>query len=241
MPRAREPEEAVPELPSSSTPPEPRRPPPDTGWRERLNQVGQRVGVDVSLPRVVLAAVAVAFAVVVVLYVLRPSASGPPVESTLPRASSAPSSAAPPTSASHLVVQAAGAVAKPGVYTVDGAARVNDLIAAAGGLASDADPDQVELAAPLTDGERVYVPRVGESPPPPVSSASGSTAPKGPIDLNRASAADLEALPGIGPALAQAIVDHREQNGPFHSVDELADVRGIGPAKMEQLRPLVKV
>jgi competence protein ComEA len=132
-------------------------------------------------------------------------------------------------------------VAKPGVYTMDGAARVNDLIAAAGGLASDADPDQVELAAPLTDGERVYVPRVGESPPQPMSSASGSTAPKGLIDLNRASASDLEALPGIGPALAQAIVDHREQNGSFHSVDELADVRGIGPAKMEQLRPLVKV
>src|SRR5690349_11898430 len=135
MPRVREPEEAVPELPSSTTPAEPRRPPPDTGWRERLDQIGQRVGVDVSPSRAVLAAVAVAISVAVVVYVLRPSSSGPPVESTLPRASSA-ASAAPPTSASRLVVQAAGAVANPGVYTVDGAARVNDLIAAAGGLAS---------------------------------------------------------------------------------------------------------
>ena len=83
---------------------------------------------------------------------------------------------------------------------------------------------------------------MGEAAPPAVgSSASGSNSPRGPVDLNRASAADLEALPGIGPALAQAIIDHREQNGPFRSVDGLADVRGIGPAKMEQLRPLVKV
>jgi competence protein ComEA len=99
----------------------------------------------------------------------------------------------------------------------------------------------VELAAPLTDGERVYVPRVGEAPPPPTGSTAGTSSSRGPVDLNRASAADLESLPGIGPALAQAIIDHRSQDGPFRSVDDLADVRGIGPAKMDQLRPLVKV
>jgi competence protein ComEA len=231
----------VPELPSSPTPAEPRRPPTDAGWRERLEVLGQRVGVDLSPLRVALAVVAIAAAIVAALYVARPSSPGQPVENTLPRASSSSGLAAPPTTASQLVVQAAGAIAEPGVYTVPGSARVNDLIAAAGGLAPDADPDQVELAAPLTDGERVYVPRRGESPPPVSGSSSGGSSTRGPVDLNRASAADLEALPGIGPALAQAIIDHRSQHGPFRSVDDLADVRGIGPAKMEQLRPLVKV
>jgi competence protein ComEA len=224
----------------SPSPNEPRRPPPDPNWRERLELISQRVGIDLSPLRIALAVVALAVAAGAALFVVRPSSSGPPVESTLPRASSS-LSAAPPTTASQLVVQAAGAVAKPGVYTVPGTARVNDLIGAAGGLAANADPDQVELAAPLTDGERVYVPRVGESTLPPTGSSSGSSTGHGPVDLNRASEADLEALPGIGPALAQAIIDHREQQGPFRSVDDLADVRGIGPAKMEQLRPLVKV
>jgi competence protein ComEA len=129
------------------------------------------------------------------------------------------------------------------VYTLASTARVTDLITAAGGLAPDADPDQVELAATLTDGERVYVPKVGETPPP--AAGGGSTASSGgphtPIDLNRASAADLDSLPGIGPSLAQAIVDYRTQHGQFRSVEDLADVRGIGPAKLEQLRPLVRV
>jgi competence protein ComEA len=231
----------VPELPSLPTPDEPRRPPPDASWRERLEALGRRVGVDLSPLRLALAAVAIAIAVAVALYIARPTSPRQPVEATLPRASSPSNSAAPPTTASQLVVQAAGAVAKPGVYTVPGTARVNDLVAAAGGFASDADPDQVELAAPLTDGERVYVPRVGEAPPPPTGSTAGTSSSRGPVDLNRASAADLESLPGIGPALAQAIIDHRSQDGPFRSVDDLADVRGIGPAKMDQLRPLVKV
>jgi competence protein ComEA len=230
----------VPELPLPPSATEPRRPPPNPSWRERLERLGQRVGVELSPLRIAVASAAVAVAVGAALFVVRPSSSEPPVESTLPRASSS-ASAAPPTTASQLVVQAAGAVAKPGVYTVVATARVNDLITAAGGLAADADPDQVELAAPLTDGERVYVPRVGETTLPPAAPSSASSATGGPVDLNRASAADLEALPGIGPALAQAIIDHREQHGPFRSVDDLADVRGIGPAKMEQLRPLVKV
>jgi competence protein ComEA len=73
------------------------------------------------------------------------------------------------------------------------------------------------------------------------SSGTGPSATRGPVDLNHASEADLEALPGIGPALAQAIIDYRSQHGSFRSVDDLSNVRGIGPAKMEQLRPLVKV
>jgi competence protein ComEA len=201
--------------------------------------------VELSPLRVAIAVVAVAVAVAAALYVARPSSPRQPVEATLPRASSSSSAEVPATTAAQLVVQAAGAVAKPGVYTVPGTARVNDLIAAAGGLAPDADPDQVELAAPLTDGERVYVPRVGEVPaqlPGPSSgSSTGTSSHSGPVDLNRATEADLESLPGIGPALAHAIIDYRSQHGQFRSVDDLADVRGIGPAKMDQLRSLVKV
>lgn len=189
----------------------------------------------------------------------------PPVELTLPVADATelpaagvdqPSpagdeqgSATSTTVAERLVVHVAGAAAQPGVVEVVAGARVADAIAAAGGLRPDADADRVNLAAPLEDGARVYVPRVGEevepqvlgpeAPPSPTGGAGGDG--DGPLDLNRATAEDLQQLPGIGPATASAIVAHREANGPFRSVDQLDDVRGIGPAKLEQLRPLVVV
>ena len=113
---------------------------------------------------------------------------------------------------------------------------------AAGGTAADADVATVNLAAPLVDGAQVYVPVVGAPPragaPP---GPSPPTTPSGPIDLNRATAAELDALPGIGPSTAQAIVTHREEHGPYASVDALEDVRGIGPAKLDAIRALVTV
>jgi competence protein ComEA len=233
-------------------PPAPRRPPPDPGWRDRLHGLIHRAGIDLTPPRIAIAIVAVVAAVAGAILLLHPS-SPPPPDDSLPRTSSVPAlstdatDATAPTTVDQLVVQAAGAVVHPGVYKVPADARVNDLVQIAGGFAPDADPDQVTLAATLTDGERVYVPRVGESvmPPPGTSGSnapgSGSASPRGPVDLNHASEADLEALPGIGPALAQAIIDYRSQHGPFRSVDGLSDVRGIGPTKLEQLRPLVKV
>ena len=106
---------------------------------------------------------------------------------------------------------------------------------------AEASTGSLNLAAPLGDGERVYVPRRRRGRP---GTATGRPVtprrrPTGPVDLNRATAAELDALPGIGPATAQAIVDHREANGPFASVDDLEAVRGIGPAKLEAIRPLV--
>jgi competence protein ComEA len=134
-------------------------------------------------------------------------------------------------------------VIRPGVYDVAPGARVHVAIEAAGGAAAGSDVSALNLAAPLTDGERVYVPLVGEAVPPAPAVAAPvlGTTPVGPVDLNRATAAELDALPGIGPATAQAIVTHREENGPFASIDDLEAVRGIGPAKLEAIRALVTV
>jgi competence protein ComEA len=149
-------------------------------------------------------------------------------------------------------VHAAGAVAHPGVYGVRQGARVADVLAAAGGPSAEADLDQLNLAAPVADGERVRVPRRGEVADgrEPSSGAGGGTQPMAAgsaarpasaVDINRAGAQELEALPGVGPATAAAIVAWRQAHGRFRSVTDLLDVRGIGPAKFETLRPLVRV
>lgn len=144
---------------------------------------------------------------------------------------------------SEVVVHVAGAVASPGVQRLPVGARVVDAVDAAGGATPDADLARVNLAAPLVDGQQVYLLRQGEEPPPGVAAgapaaagAAGATGGDGPIDINRATAAELEELPGVGPATAEAIISHREQHGPFASVDDLIDVRGIGDAKLEQIR-----
>ena len=157
---------------------------------------------------------------------------------------------APGTTAAALVVHAAGAVATPGVHRVPSGARVADVLDAAGGVTTDADLDRVNLAAPVADGQRLYVPRLGEAAIPvpigPSDGAGGSggagdgtSSTAGPVDLNRATESELDVLPGVGPATAAAIVAHRGANGPFSRVDDLLEVRGIGPAKLEALRDLV--
>jgi competence protein ComEA len=151
--------------------------------------------------------------------------------------------------AAEVVVHVAGAVAVPGVQRLPTGARVVDAVDAAGGALPDADLARINLAAPLTDGQQVYVLRQGEvAPPVPAgpqaggsAGTSGSDAGGGLVDINRASADQLDELPGVGPATAEAIIAHRDQHGPFGSVDELIDVRGIGEAKLEQLRDLVTV
>lgn len=160
---------------------------------------------------------------------------------------------ATPEATPTIVVHAAGAVSNPGVYALASRARVADALTAAGGSRPDADLDQLNLASRLNDGDRVYVPRRGESsppgPPPGVASGPIGTGVSGPaagpgatiVDLNTASAEQLDSLPGVGPATAQAIIDHRTTNGPFRSVAGLLEVRGIGPAKLEALRTRVRV
>jgi competence protein ComEA len=137
-----------------------------------------------------------------------------------------------------LVIHVAGAVGQPGVYALGPGSRVLDAIDAAGGALSEADLDQLNLAAELRDGVQVRVPLVGEI----LTSARGfdfagldSGETDGPVDINRSNARQLEALPGIGPSTAAAIVAYRDDNGAFGSVDGLLSVPGIGPAKLEGL------
>lgn len=149
------------------------------------------------------------------------------------------------SSALRVVVHVAGQVHAPGIVELAAGARVHEAVAAAGGATDTADLAAINLARPVVDGEQVYVPGAGESLPPAASGAgsggTGQAAVPGPVDLNRSTLADLDVLPGIGPVLAQRIVDWREQHGRFTVVDELGEVAGIGPTLLERLRPLVAV
>lgn len=221
------------------------RPLPPRSWPERLEHLADATGTTPG--RILAGGVLLAAAVLAGLWLTRPPSD--PVEVSLPYASSSSTSSttAPgPAEPDVIVVHVAGAVARPGVYELAAQARVVDAVAAAGGLAEGADDLRLNLAAPLTDGERVYVPRVGEEPPAALGAGGGvTTGPGTPggglVDLNAADASTLDALPGIGPATAAAILEHRQRIGRFTAVEQLLDVRGIGEAKLEALRDLVKV
>jgi competence protein ComEA len=150
----------------------------------------------------------------------------------------------PTTEPTVLLVDVTGWVRRPGVYEFVEGARVIDAVEAAGGARSGAELQVLNLAAPLVDGTQILVPKKGQvapgAPPPAVGSAPGVSA-DGLVNVNTATGTELEALPGIGPVLAQSIIDHRTQNGPFTSVDQLVDVSGIGDVTLEKLRPLVTV
>ncbi len=146
------------------------------------------------------------------------------------------------TSATVLLVHVLGAVAKPGIVELRPGSRVIDAIASAGGLATDANAGGVNLARPVSDGEQIVVPREGgaltpEAPGP----AGGGAAAGSPVNVNLASAAELQTLPRIGPALAQRIVDWRESHGRFAAVGDLMKVSGIGQTLFDGLKDLIAV
>ncbi len=145
-----------------------------------------------------------------------------------------------------IIVEVRGAIKQPGVYTLPLGSRVQDALALAGDALDTADTRPLNLARKLNDGEQLYVPARGETPAAPIP-ATGKTSPTAAapktapskINLNTATLAELDTLPGIGPAIAQRILDYRAQNGEFKKIEDVKKVRGIGDAMFEQIKDLI--
>ncbi|MDP8957036.1 MAG: helix-hairpin-helix domain-containing protein [Actinomycetota bacterium] len=154
-------------------------------------------------------------------------------------------SASPSASPGPIVVYVSGWVEKPGVYEFEEGDRIVDAIKRAGGPKNGADLNALNLAAFLTDAQQVLVMKKGQAPPAAAGSGSASGTPAGatggPINVNTATLDQLETLPGIGPALGQRIIDHREQHGPFQSVEDLLDVSGIAEKRLADIQDQVTV
>ena len=178
--------------------------------------------------RFIVAAVAVAVAATLLLHVLHGGHAAAP----LPVLRTA--THARVRTVAQLVVDVAGAVRRPGLYHLAAGTRIADAVTAAGGATAHADITLVNLAAPLADGEQVLVPVRGGA-----ATAGSTPSSTAPLDLNTASAEQLDALPGVGPATAQKIIDYRQTHGPFRNIEELEGVPGIGPSKLAQLKGLV--
>ena len=158
------------------------------------------------------------------------------------------------SSSANITVYVSGEVVKPGVYVLLATSRVIDALQAAGGATNQADLVVVNLAASLVDAAQVFIPRIGSTPrvtlprphaginlPIADGAGGGATSAAGIVDINSATLFDLDALPGVGPSTAQAIIDYRVANGPYASVDDLLNVRGIGPSKLAAMRARVRV
>jgi len=221
-------------------------------WRERLTDAVRAHRGD---PRIgVVALVLVAVAAGVVWYRIGADGGGS-AEAPVRASRAAPVSSRPPftsptatvgtrgAAAGSVVVHVAGAVAHPGVVTLHAGARVVDALDAVGGALPEADLDRLDLAAKVTDGERVFVAKVGQADPGVLGDDGAATgaAPGAKVNLNTATAAQLETLPGIGPTYAQAIIAERQRRGGFRSTSELRAVRGIGDSRFAQLADLVTV
>jgi competence protein ComEA len=156
-----------------------------------------------------------------------------------------PTSTRPPSpTPAPIRVHVNGAVRHPDVYELPPGSIVQDAVEAAGGPASNANLDRVNLALELRDQQQVYVPCQGETnPPPPVSGGEpgGEGAAGTLVNINTATAAELETLPRIGPTMAQRIVEYREANGPFETIGDVQDVPGIGPTTFEGFKDLITV
>lgn len=155
----------------------------------------------------------------------------------------------PPPTPEPILVHVSGAVTAPGVYALPQKSRVRDAIAAAGGASSEADLNGLNLAAPLVDGQQLHLVFASDLPASsPLNSGQAARSqpldgllPSGLLDLNQASAEELEALPGIGPVTAEKIVAYRQDNGPFPTIEALLDVPGIGDATLDKIRDLITV
>ncbi|MDE0215268.1 MAG: helix-hairpin-helix domain-containing protein [bacterium] len=221
-------------------------PPPRPTLAERVRELWDDYRHLITPARLLIAGAGLAAAIAVAAYLTMGASGVPRPEAVIPLATPLPAPSVPTAEPTPILVHAAGAVHAPGVYLFREQARVLDLVEAAGGLTPDADYDRVNLAEALVDGQRVYFPRFGQTEIPAPLNGSGSvggaaTARSAPLNLNAATAEQLESLPGVGPAIAAAIIEHRQRIGGFSSVDGLLAVSGIGPSKLDKLRDLVAV
>jgi competence protein ComEA len=185
------------------------------------------------LPALVIGAVAVVVLVVAVLIAAGRASGSTETRAVVPVQRASPS-------ATPLLVHVSGAVRSPGLVALPAGARVVDALAAAGGATSAGDQGAVNLAARLTDGQQVVVPKRGAaSASAPAARGGASGASSAPVSLSSATAEQLETLPRIGPALAARIIAYREAHGGFSSVDDLGQVGGIGPKTLAGLKDLV--
>ena len=185
-----------------------------------------------------LAAVALVLLLLAARYILPAGTTTPAAPPPPPPG---PGPGTPGTSAARVVVDVVGAVRQPGLYRLSQGSRIADAIARAGGATPKAALAQINLAAPLADGEQVVVPsrRQAGIASPSVGGSTPGTPGTAPVQLSTATLEQLDTLPGVGPATAQKILDYRTKHGAFSSVDELDAVPGIGPKRLEQLRDLV--
>ncbi|MGI6130020.1 MAG: helix-hairpin-helix domain-containing protein [bacterium] len=141
----------------------------------------------------------------------------------------------------EIVIHVAGAVEKSGVYHLFVGDRVVDAITAAGGADAEADLDAINLAQPLIDGQKVWIPRVGEEPTGQYNGVSSTMGDSGKVNINTGDLTELQILSGIGPSLAQRIIDYRTNNGPFRQIEDIQNVSGIGSKRFEQLKDYITV
>ena len=221
-------------------------PPPRLTPTERVREMWDDYRHRIGGPRLLMAGAGLLAAIGVVAYLTVGGSGTSRPEAVIAMATPVPAPVIPTVEPTPMLVHAAGAVQAPGVYLFRGEARVLDLVEAAGGLAADADYERVNLADTVFDGQWVYIPWVGQAEIPiPLNGSGfageGAAARSGPLNLNTATAQQLESLPGVGPATAAAIIEHRQRIGGFASVDGLLAVSGIGPAKLSVIRDLVAV
>lgn len=222
-------------------------PPPRLTPADRVREIWDDYRHLLTTPRLLIAGAGLLIVVGVAAYLMMGASGAPRPETVIPLATPLPARPTPAPEPTPILVHAAGAVHTPGVYLFRGEARVLDLVEAAGGLTLDADYDRVNLAATMADQQWVYFPRVGQTTvPAPIGGSrsaggGGAATRSGPLNLNSATTEQLESLPGVGPAIAGAIVEHRERIGGFTSVDGLLAVSGIGPSKLDLIRDLVAV
>ncbi|MUL79310.1 ComEA family DNA-binding protein [Mycolicibacterium sp. CBMA 226] len=228
--------------------------PGSPGWLASVRADPGRAGV---IALAVVGVVAVLVTVIAVLGDDKPpvtAAKLPPVQMV---SSATAGASAPPAKAEDVVVSVAGLVHKPGLVTLPAGARIADAVTAAGGALAGADLVGLNMARKVADGEQILVgitapvgaaavmrSSAGATSGPPEKGPSGDgkgSGTKGPVDLNAATEEQLDGLPGIGPVMAKAIVAWRAAHGRFASVDQLGEVDGIGPGRLEKLRELVKV